>query len=195
MRFDASVVEPLSHSLLQGGACTNDECGAHAVADAGYAPLIWSHRNNQKNESSMKSSLPVSEVRATQKQGETCIRPSFSNSETRGEQILLMDTPDFARRMLTTHAANYTKTTPAHSHFSECIADGIVTATGPRWATQRTLLAPLFCNSDPLTLCAALLDPITDAVAAQRNPGIAAPCHAAGGALGDSFIHGWGINE
>jgi hypothetical protein len=99
---------------------------------------------------------------------ETCVRPSFSNSETRCEQILLMDTPDFARRMLTTHVANYTKTTPAHSHFSECIADGIVTATGPRWATQRTPLAPLFCNSDP-----------PDAVRGPARPDNRCSCSAA----------------
>jgi enediyne biosynthesis protein E7 len=71
-----------------------------------------------------------------------------------GESIRLLNTPDFARHVLTTCAAKYTKTTSTHRHFRDNIADGIVTAVGSAWADQRALLAPLFRDSSYLTSCA-----------------------------------------
>lgn len=72
-----------------------------------------------------------------------------------GEAILLLNTPDSARHVLTTNAANYTKETPTHRSFRDNVADGIVTASGPDWASQRALLTPVFRDIQHLSSCAA----------------------------------------
>ena len=93
--------------------------------------------------------------------------PTVTASRTLGHVVILNE-PNAIRRVLLDNAANYRKDSMQRRVLSAGLANGLLSAEGEQWRTQRRTLAPLFSRKTVTSFAPAMLD-AADALVARWN--------------------------